>query len=142
MIESHFMNDNNFFSIDRMVEFGMGIAVSQQMAKQMNAALQNTPVPGYSTPMLNSPAINHYHVVLEGKPAGPFTETEMSRLIMDGKLKKDSYVWHPGMATWALVENVADVLKLVALAPPPFTVPSVTAPVSEIAPITKTGNQS
>ena len=141
MIESYFMNDQNFFSIDRMVEFGIGIAVSQQMAKQMNALLQNTPVPGFSTPMLNSPTANQYHVILDGKPSGPYTETEISRLIVDGKLKKDSYVWRPGMAVWALVENVADVLKLVALAPPPFAVPTVTVPESEIAPIT-TGSQS
>jgi len=141
VIESYFMNDQNFFSIDRMVEFGMGVAVSQQMAKQMNALLQNTPVPGFSTPMLNTPTANQYHVIFDGKPSGPYTETEMSRLIVDGKLKKDSYVWRPGMAVWALVENVADVLKLVALAPPPFTVPTVAVPASEIVPAT-TGSQS
>ena len=135
------MNDQNFFSIDRMVEFGMGVAVSQQMAKQMNALLQNTPIPGFSTPMLNTPKATQYHVIFDSKPSGPYTETEMSRLIVDGKLKKDSYVWRPGMAVWELVENVADILKLVALAPPPFTAPTVTVPASEIAPTT-TGSQS
>jgi hypothetical protein len=58
--------------------------------------------------------------MLDGKQAGPFSENELSRLITEGKVKKDTYVWCPGMAKWELVENVADVLRLVALTPPPF----------------------
>ena len=61
-----------------------------------------------------------YHIIFDGKPAGPFSESEIARLITEGKVKKDTYVWRLGMAQWDMVENVTDVLKLVALAPPPF----------------------
>jgi hypothetical protein len=61
-----------------------------------------------------------YFVVLEGKPAGPFSEDQVSRLITEGKVTKASHVWKPGMSKWELAENIPDVLKLVALCPPPF----------------------
>lgn len=40
---------------------------------------------------------------------------------MDGRLAKDSYVWKPGMPQWQIAKNTPEVLRLVALAPPPFT---------------------
>lgn len=113
------MSDNNFYSIDRLVEFGMGIAVAQQMVKSMNHTMQNIqPLVSTATPA--APATKNFHIIVEGKPAGPFTDVEMSRLITEGKIKKDTYVWCVGMANWALAENVPDVLRLVVLAPPPF----------------------
>jgi hypothetical protein len=113
------MDDNNFFAMDRLVEFGMGIAVAKQMADSMNHSLQSAQIPGSQTLPLAVPSLR-YHIVIDGKSAGPFTEVEALRLIADGKLKRDTYVWRPGMLDWDLAENVADILKLVALAPPPF----------------------
>lgn len=116
------MNDDNFFSINRLVEFGLGIGVAQQMVKSMNHALNNTQIPGSQTNPVGPPA-KSYHLIFEGSPAGPFSENEMSRLITEGRVKKDSFVWHPGMPKWDVVANVPDILKLVALAPPPFDPP-------------------
>jgi len=113
------MNEDNFYSIDRLVEFGMGIAVAQQMVKSMNYALSNTQIPGPMNPM-QSRVPQSYHVIIEGKQVGPFSEQEMVRLIGDGKIVKTTYVWRPGMVKWDIVENVPDVLRLVALTPPPF----------------------
>ncbi|MEF8759250.1 MAG: DUF4339 domain-containing protein [Candidatus Accumulibacter sp. UW25] len=116
------MNDDNFFSINRLVEFGLGVGVAQQMVKSMNHALNNTQIPGSQTNPISLPA-KIYHVVFEGNPAGPFNENEISSLIAVGKLKKDTFVWRPGMPKWEVVANVPDILKLVALAPPPFIPP-------------------
>ena len=121
------MNDENLFSIDRLVEFGLGIGVAQQMVKSMNHALQNTYLPGTMNPMnsLNPleggarPAAAFF-VILDGKQAGPFSEGELTRLIAQGSVDKSSYVWKAGMPNWARCENVPEVLRLVALCPPPF----------------------
>ena len=40
------MDNNSFFSIDRLVEFGMGMAVAQQMVKTMNESMTSMHVPG------------------------------------------------------------------------------------------------
>ncbi|MRW91490.1 DUF4339 domain-containing protein [Duganella sp. FT80W] len=113
------MSDDNFYSVQRLVEFGMGVAIARQMSESMQEALRQTHIPGSHTAPLSALA-RLYHVLLDGKPAGPFSERELLQLIVAGKLTKQSHVWKPGMAQWQLAEQVADVLRLVALAPPPF----------------------
>ncbi len=113
------MNDDNFFSINRLVEFGMSMAVAQQMVKTMNLAMVNMHIPGTMNPLqASSPLI--YYAMIEGKQSGPFTEQELSRLIVENKVFKETYIWRPGLSKWEIAEKLPDVLKLVALTPPPF----------------------
>jgi hypothetical protein len=117
------MNNDNFFSIDRLVEFGLGVGVAQQMVNSMNHALQNTYIPGSMNQMAgNIPArsLGAFFVILDGKQAGPFSEDEMTRLILQGAVGKTTYVWRAGMPAWERCENVPEVLRLVALCPPPL----------------------
>jgi hypothetical protein len=115
------IHDDNFGSIERLVEFGLGVAVARQMVDSMNLALRNASMPGYHSPV--SMPNRSCWVILGGKQAGPFDEAELSRLIVEGRLTKDSYVWKPGMPQWQTAENTPEVLRLVALAPPPFNAP-------------------
>jgi ribosomal protein L40E len=39
-------NDNLFDPVNRMVEFGMGLAIAQQMVKSMNMTNENVKIPG------------------------------------------------------------------------------------------------
>lgn len=115
------MNTDNFFSIDRLVEFGLGIGVAQQMVKSMNHALQNAHIPGAMNPMGGATRPpSSFFVILDDKQAGPFSEDELSRLIAQGTVTKETYVWKGGMPRWERCENVPEVLRLVALCPPPF----------------------
>jgi len=117
-------DEKSFYSIDRLVEFGMGMAIAQQMVQSMNHAMQNMHIPGVSNPMQgNSLPVSYervYYAVLEGKQAGPFSETELVRLINDKKVSKETYVWHVGLREWKTAENIPEILRLVALAPPPI----------------------
>ncbi len=114
------MNDDSFFSINRLVEFGMGMAVAQQMVKTMNEAMNNMHVPGAMNNMQNV-APQFYYVILDGNQAGPFSEQEITRLISERKIVKETYVWKPGLLKWETAEHLPEILRLVALAPPPFT---------------------
>ena len=40
------MDDQSFFSIDRLVEFGLGMGIAQQMVGMMNQYMQQMYVPG------------------------------------------------------------------------------------------------
>lgn len=116
------MNNENFYSIDRLVEFGMGIGVAQQMVKSMNHALSNSQIHGTVNSMgqaggMRPPA--SYFVVLGGSQAGPFSEEELTRLINAGQLVRDSLVWRAGMTGWKQAHEVPEVLRLVALCPAP-----------------------
>ncbi|MDR3356989.1 MAG: DUF4339 domain-containing protein [Spirochaetaceae bacterium] len=109
-------DEHSFYSIDRLVEFGMGMAIAQQMVQSMNQSMQSMRIPGAGNPM-PAPA-RVYYAVLEGKQAGPFSETELVRLINDKKLSKETYIWYPGLPGWKTAENIPEILRLVVLTPP------------------------
>ncbi len=113
------MNDDNFFSIDRLIEFGMSMAVAQQMVNAMNGAVNNMQVPG-SMNQLQMSVQPFYYAMIDGQQAGPFSEQELSRLIAEKKIVKETYIWKPGLTTWKNAESFPEILKMVALAPPPF----------------------
>ena len=113
-------DERSFFSMDRLIEFGLGMGVAQQMVKTMNLTMQNMYIPGAGNPMQTpqKPEII-YFAMIDGKQAGPFSECEIARLINDKKVSKETYVWHTGLSEWKTAENIPAVLRLVALAPPP-----------------------
>jgi len=113
------MDDHSFFSIDRLLEFGMGMAVAQQMVKSMNESMMKMHVPGAMNQFENTER-KFYYAMIEGQQAGPFSEKEFIRLITEKKVSKETYVWMPSLHNWQLAEQVPEVLRLVALTPPPF----------------------
>ena len=113
------MSDNNLYSLDKLVAFGMGLSIATQMAASMNHTLSQTQIPGAGTAM-STHTETVYYAVLDGVQAGPYSLTEVARLIAEKKIVKETYVWKPGMAKWDLAENVDEVLRLVALTPPPL----------------------
>lgn len=115
------MNEDSFFSIEKLVEFGMSISIASQMAKSMNQSLNQMTIPS-TTNVMSPPTETFYYAVIEGKQAGPYSLTELSRLIAEKKIVKETYIWKPGMSQWNLVENVNEVLRLVALSPPPIPI--------------------
>ena len=113
------MDDSSFFSMDRLVEFGMSMAVAQQMVKTMNQSMSNMHIPGAMNSM-EKPNEKFFYAMIEGKQAGPFSEQEIARVIAEKKVLKETYIWMPSLPSWKMAEQVPEVLKLVALAPPPF----------------------
>ena len=109
----------DFYSMDKLVEFGMSMAIANQMASSMNQSLNQMQVPGAGRTMPAN-TDNIYFVVIDGKQSGPYSLTELSRLIAEKKIVKETYIWKPGMAQWELAENVSEVLRLVAITPPPI----------------------
>ena len=85
------MNDNNFFSVDRLVEFGMGMAMAQQMVNMMNQSMKQMYVPGsiQSMPQPRPQQSNIIYVGIEGKQVGPLNESEIITLVGSTKTP-----WH------------------------------------------------
>ena len=114
------MNDNSFFSLDRLMEFGLGMGVARQMVNVMNESMRSMYIPGAQNTM--QPAASKiYYVAIDGKPVGPLNDGELMQLIAQKKVNKDTLTWMPGMSGWKTIENVPEVLKVVALTPPPLT---------------------
>ena len=115
------MDNNSFFSIDRLVEFGLGMAMARQMVNVMNESMQNMYVPGSIQSM---PASQHrlLYVAIDGQSVGPLTESEFSRLVTEKKITKASLAWIPGMSNWQPIEQIPEILRIIAFAPPPIPV--------------------
>lgn len=115
------MDDNHFFSIDRLIEFGLGMGMARQMINIMNESMQNMYVPGSIQSMPNPVAQQQiYYVALNGNAVGPLNDSELSQLISQKKVDKNTLAWMPGMATWQPIEQIPAILKVVALTPPPL----------------------
>jgi hypothetical protein len=80
-------------------------------------------IPGAMNPMhpsIPQQGTQIFYAMINDKQVGPFSESELARLIAEKKVVKETYVWMPGMKNWQLSENTPSVLRLVALTPPEF----------------------
>lgn len=111
------MDDNSFFSVDRLVEFGLGLGIAQQMVGMMNQYMQSMYIPG-SIQSMPKPMPQTYYVAIEGRQVGPLNDSELSLFISQKKITKDSLGWVPGMVAWKPIEQIPAILKVVALTPP------------------------
>ncbi len=111
------MDDNSFFSIDRLVEFGLGFGIAQQMVGMMNQYMQSMYVPG-SIQSMPKPITQVYYVAIDGKQIGPLNDSEICKMVSLHKITKDTLAWLPGLQDWQPIEQIPAILRLVALTPP------------------------
>jgi membrane protease subunit (stomatin/prohibitin family) len=92
-----------------MVGMGAGVAMGQMMAdamKPQSEAAPDTPPP--------PPDIKHYFVSVNGRSEGPFDLDTMRRMIAEGTLTRDTYVWREDLDGWKEAGHVVG-----GLFPPP-----------------------
>jgi hypothetical protein len=112
------MNENSFFSIDKLVEFGMGMAISQQMISTMNQAMNQMHIAGSMNQFQSNEQSEFVYFVIDNISTGPFSIREMLTLIKDKNISNKTLVWKPGMKNWECLENVPSLLKYIAIQPP------------------------
>jgi hypothetical protein len=98
-------------TMGKFMEISMGLGLGRQMVNQMNETMTKAT----SDPQANG---RLYYAAFEGKQAGPFSETEIVRLINDKKIVRETYVWHQGMNAWKPAQEVPEILRIIALSPP------------------------
>ena len=113
------MDNDSFFSIDRLVEFGIGMAMAQQMVGMMNQTMRQMYVPGSIQTMPAAQPVTFY-VALYGQQVGPISESEFSKMVSNKLITKDTLAWMPGMLSWKPIEQIPTILKVIAVAPPPI----------------------
>ena len=171
----------NFFSMDRLVEFGMGMAMSQQIVQNMNnmmASMRQMPqMQVYAQPLYAQPVMQQgmpmqpvyrqyagqpeaaaqpqavpqqvqgkqealppppplpevYYIVQDGKQAGPYSGTEIARLVAEKQVSAQTPVWKPGLTEWKAAADFSELVALIALVPPAVG-PSVGAASAPSAP--------
>ena len=107
---------NNYDPIERLVEFGLGISVAQQMVSMMNSTMKGMYIPGQALPEPLSS--KEWYLAIEGKAHGPYTEAIIKQKMLDKEVTKDTLVWCAGMPTWETAEKTPEILKLYLQLPP------------------------
>ena len=112
------MDNNSFFSIDKLVEFGLRLGIAQQMVTMMNQSMKGMYVPGsfMSLPSMQ----DNIYVGINGNIVGPLSSSAFKAMIDKGEINKDTLTWIPGMMSWKPLEQVPELLKIIALSPPPL----------------------
>jgi hypothetical protein len=121
------------------MQLGVGIAAAQQVMRALDGAFANMPrnsvvtatdpgtlQPGTtsffvtppSTTVASPPAL--YHVVLDGKAAGPLSGDQIAALVSTGAVAPSTLVWHPGMAAWSAAATEPGLSHLFPQQPPPL----------------------
>jgi hypothetical protein len=100
------MSDSEMF--DKVVEFGMGMAVMQQVPQMMNTvnAVAGQPVP----PPI--PKATAYFLAIDGKQYGPFTVEQLRPFVPTGQITGQTLVWCQGMSTWEPASSRADIAPI------------------------------
>lgn len=113
MKKQYFMNDNNFNSLDRLLEFGMGLGIAQQMMGVMNRAFNEMHVPNNGIAVSN--VRPGYFAMVGEHPVGPLADSEIQSLVEADSLTADSFIWREGMPGWKQAKNVPEVYKYIIL---------------------------
>jgi membrane protease subunit (stomatin/prohibitin family) len=89
---------------------GLGVGVGNQMSNiSGNLNTNGTPqVP----PM-------QYYVLINNQQNGPLSFAQLSQLISDVRINKQSLVWKTGMENWVLITEIPEVSNLLNQTPPP-----------------------
>jgi hypothetical protein len=98
---------------------GVGMGMGMGMGNQMNNNMfnQNQNVNAAPPP---PPPSTQFFVAVNGAQTGPYTEQVMAQMIQQGSLQRETMIWKNGMAAWAAADQVAEISKLFAAAPPPL----------------------
>lgn len=105
--------ENSFDSTDRLVEFGMSMAVARQMIATMNNAMADMRVAGADMPLQKTPP--QYYAVVGGSQAGPLTDEEVETLVASGRITGETLIWKPGMMVWEKAASFPEINKMIVL---------------------------
>ena len=106
--------EQDFSAIDRLMEFGLGMGVAQQMIGSMNNTMQTMQTPIAQLPKQDT----EWYVVLQEKATGPFSEMDIKRMLLDKTITKDTLVWCKGMEQWCCASEQPEILKMITSLPP------------------------
>ncbi len=105
---------------------GMGAGLGMGMGMAVAANMQNAgpwgprPNAAQTAPPPPPPAAEKvWHIAENGKTTGPFSKANLGRMAVDGRLKRDSYVWAVGQDGWKAANDIAELAQLFTIAPPP-----------------------
>ena len=60
-----------------------------------------------------------WHIAEGGETKGPFSKARLGRMVSEGGLTRETYVWTEGQDGWLRAGDVTDLARLFTVMPPP-----------------------
>jgi membrane protease subunit (stomatin/prohibitin family) len=99
---------------------GMGMAMAQQMADQNRDQGPWGARPAQAPAAPPPPPVEHvWHIAEAGQTHGPYSKAGLGRMVTEGTLTRQTYVWTAGQDGWMRAEDVAELAQLFTVMPPP-----------------------
>ena len=96
---------------------GMGMAMGNMMQTGPWGARPQQAAPAAPPP---PPPVEHvWHVAEGGQTKGPFSKARLGRMVAEGGVQRETYVWTQGQDGWQRAEDVAELAQLFTVMPPP-----------------------
>jgi len=95
--------------------------MANQMGQTFTGGQQQTQKqhPQSTTPPPIPPQIS-FHVVIEGKQAGPFSIETLKKMVLQNEFSKRMLVWREGMSNWITAEQIPELEGAFKSVPPPI----------------------
>ncbi len=105
---------------------GIGAGIGMGMAHQMGPWGS---VPGIAAPQPQMPppppvAETLWHVARNGQTTGPFSRSNLGRMIAEDGFARDTMVWTAGQDGWKPAGEITELAQLFTVAPPPPPAPT------------------
>ena len=103
---------------------GMGMGLGAGMGMAMGNMMQGGPWgarPAAQAPAAPPPPpVEHvWHVAESGATKGPFSKARLGRMVTDGEITRETFVWTQGQDGWMKAEDVPELAQLFTVMPPP-----------------------
>ena len=115
------MNANEhetYYSIERLVDFGISMAVAQQMISGFQQAMVQAPN-SQLTSMPQAAVGRIYFALVNSEQVGPLSGHDIIRMVRDNEITASTLLWAAGSPTWMAASAFPEVMSVVAIAPPP-----------------------
>ena len=102
----------------------MGMGLGAGLGMQMGAVMSGSqPGPWGAAPAGKAPPpppVEHvWHVSESGTTTGPFSKATLGRMVADGDLTRETWVWTQGQDGWKKAAEIVELAQLFTVAPPP-----------------------
>jgi membrane protease subunit (stomatin/prohibitin family) len=98
---------------------GMGISMGHQMGP-WGAMQSPAPAPQAAPIAPPPPPVEHvWHIAENGATKGPFSKASLGRMVTEGALTRETFVWTQGQDGWKKAEEVTELAQLFTVLPPP-----------------------
>jgi membrane protease subunit (stomatin/prohibitin family) len=103
---------------------GMGAGIGMGMGMGMAGALARGgpwgPRPAMPQGAPPPPPVEHvWHIAEGGATKGPFSKARLGRMVTEGAITRETFVWTQGQDGWKRAEDVAELAQLFTVMPPP-----------------------